>query len=57
MNLAAAAIEKEGIRGEYHVIAKNKKIAQDVRKPIKDSGSSMPENLPAAEPIGKWRSA
>jgi DNA-damage-inducible protein D len=51
MNLAADVIQKEGIKGEYNVIAKNKAIAQDVRKTIKDSKGTLPENLPIAEPI------
>ena len=51
MNMAADVIQKEGIKGEYNVIAKNRAIAQDVRKTIKDSGATLPENLPAAEPI------
>ncbi|TIT96236.1 MAG: hypothetical protein E5W43_22515 [Mesorhizobium sp.] len=52
MNMAADVIKKEGIKGEYRVIDRNKKIAQDVRKVMRDSGSTMPENLPVAEPIG-----
>lgn len=51
MNMAADVIKKEGIRGEYRVIDRNKKIAQDVRKVMRDSGATMPENLPVAEPI------
>jgi len=51
MNMAADVIQKEGVRGEYNVIAKNKKIAQDVRNTIKASGATLPENLPVAEPI------
>ncbi|WP_394888013.1 BRO family protein [Mesorhizobium sp. AaZ16] len=51
MNMAADVIKKEGVKGEYRVIDRNKKIAQDVRKVMHDSGSTMPENLPVAEPI------
>lgn len=51
MNMAADVIQKEGIRGEHTVIAKNKKIAQDVRTVMRQSGVTMPENLPVAEPI------
>jgi DNA-damage-inducible protein D len=51
MNMAADVIKKEGIKGEYKVIDRNKKIAQDVRKVMCDSGSTMPENLPVAETI------
>ena len=51
MNLAANVIQKEGIKGEYNVISKNRKIAQDVRKTIKESKGTLPENLPIAEPI------
>ena len=49
--LAADVIKKESIRGEYRVTDRNKKIAQDVRKVMRESGSTMPENLPVAEPI------
>lgn len=51
MNMAADVIKKEGIRGEGAVIAKNKKIAHDVRSVIINSGATVPERLPAAEPI------
>ncbi|MER9739926.1 BRO family protein [Mesorhizobium sp. M0187] len=51
MNMAADVIKKEGIKGEYRVIDRNKKIAQDVRKVMRENGSTMPENLPVAEPI------
>jgi DNA-damage-inducible protein D len=51
MNLAADVIQKEGIKGEYNVITKNKEIARDVRKTIIDSKGTLPENLPIAEPI------
>jgi DNA-damage-inducible protein D len=51
MNVAADVIQKENIKGEYNLIAKNKAIAQDVRKTMQNSGATMPENLPAAEPI------
>ncbi len=51
MNMAADAIKKEGVKGEQNVIQKNRKIAQDVRDVMKQSGSTMPEDLPAAEPI------
>ncbi|MER8623728.1 hypothetical protein [Mesorhizobium sp. M1143] len=49
--MAADVIKKEGIKGEYRVIDRNKKIAQDVRKVMRENGSTMPENLPVAEPI------
>jgi DNA-damage-inducible protein D len=32
-------------------IQKNKALAADVRKVMKDSGATMPENLPLEEPI------
>lgn len=51
MNLAAEAIEKEGVRGERQAINKNREIAADVRKVILDSGAAPPENLALAEPI------
>ena len=51
MNVAADVIRKENIKGEYNLISKNKAIAQDVRKTMETSGATLPENLPAAEPI------
>ena len=51
MNVAADVIKKENIRGESNLISKNKAIAQDVRKTMQTSGATLPENLPAAEPI------
>ena len=55
MNLAAAAISKENIKGEIAVIQKNKTIAQRVRKTMIESGSKPPELLPPAEPIKEVR--
>ena len=51
MNMAADVIKNEKIRGEANAIAKNKKIAQDVRNTMKTTGATMPEDLLAAEPI------
>lgn len=51
MNVAADVIQKENIRGEYNLISKNRAIAGDVRKTMQNSGATMPENLPTAEPI------
>lgn len=51
MNLAAEVIQKEGVRGEFDVIKKNKTIAQEVRNTMRASGATLPENLPVAEPI------
>jgi DNA-damage-inducible protein D len=51
MNVAADVIQKEGIKGEYNLISKNKAIAQDIRKTMRNSGATLPEHLPTAEPI------
>jgi len=51
MNLAADVIQKEGIKGEQRVIDKNRALAADVRRIIKDGGGTMPEELPLEEPI------
>lgn len=51
MNLAADVIQNEDIRGEQQVIDKNRALATDVRQVMKDSGATMPENLPLEEPI------
>jgi DNA-damage-inducible protein D len=51
MELAADVIAKDGIRGEQRVIMKNKEIATNVRESVRKSGATMPENLPAEEPI------
>jgi len=55
MNMAADVIKKEGVKGEHDVITKNRKIAEDVRVVMKQSGATMPENLPLAEPIKEVR--
>jgi DNA-damage-inducible protein D len=51
MNLAAETIKDEDVKGEVKAIAKNKAIAQRVRRTMLDSGSAPPERLPSAEPI------
>ncbi len=51
MNLAADVIDRENVRGELRVIAKNKEIGHRVRQTMKESGSVLPENLPLAAPI------
>jgi DNA-damage-inducible protein D len=53
MNMAADIIKKDAIKGEYNVIKKNKKIAEDVRGVMRQNGATMPENLPIAEPINE----
>ena len=53
MNMAADAIKNEAIRGEYNVVKKNKKIAEDVRGVVRQNGATMPENLPIAESINE----
>lgn len=55
MNMAANVIQKEDIRGAERVIRKNRAIAADVRKLMKQSGSSMPEDLPVEEPLKEVR--
>ena len=51
MNLAADAIRREKIRTESSAIDKNKSVAEQVRKAIKDSGATLPENLALDKPI------
>jgi DNA-damage-inducible protein D len=51
MNMAANVIQKEAVRGADRVIQKNRAIAADVRKLMKENGSTMPEDLPVEEPI------
>ena len=51
MNLAADAIRREKIRTESLAIDKNKSVAEQVRKAIKDSGATLPENLALDKPI------
>jgi DNA-damage-inducible protein D len=51
MNLATDAIRNEGIRGEQQLVTKNKAVAADVRRVMREQGATMPENLPLAEPI------
>lgn len=55
MNLAADVIVRERIKGEAPVISKNREVAAHVRKTIRDSGATMPENLPLEEPIREVR--
>jgi DNA-damage-inducible protein D len=45
MNLAADVLAKEGIRHEASAIARNKKVAEDVRQTMVKSGATTPENL------------
>jgi DNA-damage-inducible protein D len=51
MNLAADVLTRERISGEALAIAKNKELAQRVRKTMKESGATMPENLVLEAPI------
>lgn len=51
MNLATEVIQKDGIRGEYRVIQKNREVAADVRRVIEQQGGTLPEDLPLVEPI------
>jgi len=51
MNLAAAVISEEKIKGEQNAINKNKEVARNVRKAMADSGKMMPEKLPLERPI------
>lgn len=55
MNLAADVITREGVKGEARVIQRNKDIGRHVRKTMVESGATMPENLPLAEPIKNVR--
>lgn len=51
MNLAADVIAKSGIAGEEPAIRTNREVGERVRKAMKDSGATLPENLPLEEPI------
>jgi DNA-damage-inducible protein D len=51
MNLAAAVISDEKIKGEQKAINKNREVATNVRKAMADSGKMMPEKLPLERPI------
>ncbi len=51
MNMTVDVIQKEGIKGEAKAIAKNREIAGNVRKTMRNNGVTMPENLPVVEPI------
>ena len=55
MNLAAEVIRTENIRGEQRVIETNKNVGVRVRKAMRDSGATLPENLPLEEPIKEVR--
>jgi DNA-damage-inducible protein D len=55
MNLAANVIEREQIRGEGDAIGKNLEVALEVRRAMKDSGATMPEDLPLDEHISSVR--
>jgi DNA-damage-inducible protein D len=55
MNMAANVIQKERIRGAEGVIRKNRSIAADVRRLMKQNGSTMPEDLPVEEPLKEVR--
>jgi DNA-damage-inducible protein D len=51
MNLAAAVISDEKIKGEQKAINKNREVANNVRRAMADSGKMMPEKLPLERPI------
>jgi DNA-damage-inducible protein D len=51
MNLAAAVISDEKIKGEQKAISKNREVAKNVRQAMADSGKMMPEKLPLERPI------
>lgn len=55
MNLAADVIERDQVRGEQKAIDTNLAVARRVRKAISDSGATLPEHLPLAEPISEVR--
>ena len=51
MNLAAAVISDERIRGEQRAINKNCEVAKHVRQSMANSGKMTPEKLPLERPI------
>jgi DNA-damage-inducible protein D len=51
MNLASDVLTRENVKGEAKAIEVNRTVAGRVRKAMKDSGATMPENLPIGEPI------
>ena len=55
MNLAASALANENIHGEKEAIKKNLAIAEYVRRTIKDSGATLPEDLLLEEHISSVR--
>lgn len=55
MNLAADALANEGIRGEQAAFNKNLEVARHVRATIRESGGTLPEDLPLEEHIGEVR--
>ena len=55
MNLAADILSKDRISGEQAAITKNLEVARHVRRTIRESGGTLPENLPLAEDIGDVR--
>lgn len=55
MNLAADVIEREQVRGEQRAIDTNLAVAKRVRRAMIDSGATLPEALPLAEPISEVR--
>jgi DNA-damage-inducible protein D len=52
MNLAVDVLTRENVTGEQKAIRVNEGVAKRVRSAMRDSGSTMPENLPLEEPIG-----
>jgi DNA-damage-inducible protein D len=51
MNLAAAVISDEKVKGEQRAINKNREVAKNVRQAMAASGKMMPEKLPLERPI------
>jgi DNA-damage-inducible protein D len=55
MNLAADVISKERIVGEQRAINTNRDVGRRVRKAMRDSGATLPEDLPLEAPIKEVR--
>lgn len=51
MNLTAEVLTREKVQGETRAIEVNKSVGRRVRKAMKDSEATMPEDLPAEEQI------
>ena len=56
MTQARDKLARDSVRSQQHAIATHNQVGKEVRDAIRRIGGTLPENIPAAEPIKMWRS-